>query len=361
MSAAQKPETTDVATSKDAARLERIDKLESIRNQNRERNALIAAIRGTLWGKETTVEMARYIAQYCRENNLDAVRHVELLGGRIYLTAELYDEKGAPLIMDGTIIPDEPDYINADKRLDKLAEAGDEWAKQESTRRQRARIDFNAPENALAICVQRFRIKASEATIVGVNWCGGGARTKDPVGDSEPTKTAQTRARRRCWKQIAQIIPGYAAIIGPIEEGVKAINDSLPVRTVEKPSTQRALLAAQPTYGDTVTAEAVEAESAPYTGEREPALWHPDVPVKEGELGFHAHKPFEVVTAPSAETKAATLETAKRAVASTEDPYAKNPFDDGPIIYTAPQWCEPCQRTCAKSNDHKGDCMRYAD
>ena len=94
-------------------------------------------------------------------------------------------------------MPDEPDFVNADARLDDLAAKGDKWAIEELTRRIKARIQHAIPEKALAACVQRFRIPSSGAVIVGVNWCGGGSRKSDPVGDAEPTKTAQTRARRR--------------------------------------------------------------------------------------------------------------------------------------------------------------------
>ena len=90
MSAASKPETD--REQRALATRERLS--ENLASQ-KERNAMIAAIRGTLWGRDVTPEVARYVAQYCRDNNLDVVRHVELLGGRIYLTAALFDEKGA--------------------------------------------------------------------------------------------------------------------------------------------------------------------------------------------------------------------------------------------------------------------------
>lgn len=192
------------------------------------RNAIIAQIRGAMWGKDLNETQIRALAQYCRENNLDAVRHVEVLGGKPYLTAEFYDERGAWLIRDGLVVPDQPDYIHADERLDKLAAAGDPWGKQESERRLRARIQFGVPESAKAAVVQRMRIVQSGAVVVGVNWCGTGRR--DPVGDAEPTKTAQTRARRRAWRQIAEVIPAYGNVVRPVEARATAI---APVLTVE--------------------------------------------------------------------------------------------------------------------------------
>jgi hypothetical protein len=57
----------------------------------RERNAMVAQIRGTQWGLGIM--------------GLDPVRHVEVLGGRIYLTAEFYQERGAKLIREGLVDP----------------------------------------------------------------------------------------------------------------------------------------------------------------------------------------------------------------------------------------------------------------
>ncbi len=176
--------------------------------ENKMKNQVAAQIRGTIWGKDLSPEGVRAVAEYCRENGIDPVRHVEVLGGRIYLTAELYEERGAPLMQAGLVRKEEPDYINADERLDKLAAAGDEWAKNETLRRIRERIRWNAPEAAKAIVVTRLHVKGMENPLIGVNWCGGTAK-RDPVGDAEPTKTAASRSARRAWKQIVEVIPSY--------------------------------------------------------------------------------------------------------------------------------------------------------
>jgi hypothetical protein len=237
MGAAAKPETTAVAKRVDA----RVAEL-------KERNALVAAIRGTQWGRDTTPEMARAVAHYCHENGLDPVRHVEILGGRIYLTAEFYDERGAELIRSGVVQPDEPDYVHADERLDKLAAEGDEWAKTEQQRRLRLRIVHGIPEGAKGACIQRFRLAETGKAILGVNWCGG-VRPKtqygkdaDPIGEAEPTKTATTRARRRAWKQIADVIPGYGEMVKPVEATARMVSETLPVSVVEAPRGPRALV-----------------------------------------------------------------------------------------------------------------------
>jgi len=238
MASITQPENgTDVAT-RPARELS--PEVQSAIDERKARNLMVAAIRGTQWGSNIGPEVQRSIAEYCRQNNLDPVRHVEVLGGRIYLTAELYDEKGAPLIRSGAIVPAEPDYINTDKRLDALVEAGVADAVTEQNRRMWLRIKYNVPEEAKAAVVQRFTIAASGATVIGVNWCGGTGRT-DPVGNTEPAKTAQTRARRRAWKQIADIIPGYAEIIQPLEATARAVSETLPVAVVEASHGPRAL------------------------------------------------------------------------------------------------------------------------
>lgn len=195
--------------------------------ENRIRNAVVAQIRGTIWGKDLSQEQVRAVAQYANEHGIDPVRHVEVLGGRIYLTAELYDERGAELVAAGIIQPCEPDLIQADERLSKLAAAGDEWAKAEETRRMRERIKYGVPEQAKAACVTRFRVTRTGAEVVGVNWCGGGVRQRDPVGDAEPVKTAITRSRRRAWKQLVTIVPQLAERIGPLQASAEVVEGKL--------------------------------------------------------------------------------------------------------------------------------------
>jgi hypothetical protein len=247
MATQTKPEPgTAVATQGASAVAKRVDSRVA---ELRERNALVTAIRGTQWGKDVNDVAARAIAHYCNSNGLDPVRHVELLGGKIYLTASFYEERGAPFLQSGKIRKDTPDFIQADERLDKLAADGDEWAIAESTRRIRLRITHGVPESAKAACIQRLHIQGGGA-IVGVNWCGGVkpktqyGKDADPIGEAEPTKTAETRAARRAWKQLAEVIPGYGAAVKPIEASARIASDEIPVEVVEAPRGPKALAAA---------------------------------------------------------------------------------------------------------------------
>jgi hypothetical protein len=185
--------------------------------ENKMKNRMAAAIRGTQWSKDLSAEGVYALAEYCRSNNLDPLRHIEVLGGKPYLTATLYEERAAPLIQSGALIPHEPEFVQADPRLDQLAANGDAWAIEESTRRIRARIMHGVPEKAAAAVVFRITVAATGQTVVGVNWCGGGVRQRDPVGDAEPTKTATTRAGRRAWKQVAEVLPTFGAQFATME------------------------------------------------------------------------------------------------------------------------------------------------
>ena len=85
-----------------------------------------------------------------------------------------------------------------------------------------------------------------------MNWAGGvrpktqNGKDADPIGEAEPTKTALTRARRRAWKQIADIIPGYAEIVRPLEATAKIASELLPVSVIAPPQPQRAIAAGNP-------------------------------------------------------------------------------------------------------------------
>ncbi len=180
-------------------------------DEARARNAMATMIRGANWSKELGDAGSRGLAEYCRRHHIDPVRHIDILGGNVYLNADFYDDRAAPLIQRGVLIPHQVEFINADKRLDELAKAGDEWAKGEVLRRMKARIEHNVPEGAVACAVQRFTLTTTGREVVGVNWCGGGSRKGDPVGESEPTKTAETRARRRALIKITEVMPEYGA------------------------------------------------------------------------------------------------------------------------------------------------------
>lgn len=232
-------------------------------------NAMAAQIRGQMWAKDASHETIRAVAEYCRQNGLDPVRHVELLGGRVYLTATLYEERAAPLIQRGILIPYEPEFINADPRLDALANAGDEWAINERTRRMRLRIEHNVPEKAEAAVIQRIEIAETRRTVIGVNWCGKGLRMKttkdgsrtwddDPVGGAEPAKTAITRAGRRAWKQVAEVVPTFGEKFAELERQAEVTGEIIVQQIADRPEVKQI-----GTKGATMTVDYSEADEQP--------------------------------------------------------------------------------------------------
>lgn len=202
------------------------------------RNAMVAAIRGTQWGKDASDKVQRAVAHYCLLNGLDATRHVELLGGRIYLTAEFYRERGAPLIRSGEVIPLPTRNVHVDARLDALIAGEDDdmkqWAIVEKRDRLKLRIEYGVPDSATGGAVVGLKLRNGEV-VYGVNWCGGKTNLKigkggqtydaDPVGDNQPVKTAEARAERRAWRRVADVLPGYGEQIRHIEATATLVED----------------------------------------------------------------------------------------------------------------------------------------
>lgn len=229
------PTTTTAVATTDPLAAQRAKNIAEIK----QRNAHAAAIRGTQWGREATPDVVRAVAHYCTINGLDPARHVEVLGARIYLTGELYEERGASLVLSGAVVVSPPEFVHFDKRLADLAKSEDadlaQWAKAEHIRRTKARIEYGIPDDATGACV--IRAKVGQTELVGFNWCGGASKVKrkkdgstyrsDPVGDAEPTKTAQSRAKRRMWRQIVVALPEYGASMGALEVSAKIVSGEI--------------------------------------------------------------------------------------------------------------------------------------
>lgn len=165
------------------------------------RNQLIRAaayqIAGTTWGKDLSDHTRAAVARYALMLGTDPVRHWEVLGGKLYDTAQLWLDLAASM-------PDyegnERDYINKDDRV----------GLEENDRRRALRGKWNTPEDVAGICLVTIYRTGKKPT-TDVNWAGNragfNARTgnesgiKDPIGQQEPGKTSYTRAFRRCAKQ----------------------------------------------------------------------------------------------------------------------------------------------------------------
>lgn len=258
------PETTAPASTAVATQTERTaavrERIEVTRAELKERNLMVAAIRGTQWGKDCGEKVQRAVAHYCLTNGLDPVRHVEILGGRIYLTANFYDERGLPFIVDGTIKMNEPDNVTNDPRLVELMKSDDKeqavWAAQEHRRRQQVRILRGIPDAATGAFVTSGTV--NDSPIVGFNWCGGGTKQKigkggvkydaDPIGDKDPILTAQTRSRRRFWVQAVAALGPRAQEVMAVQASAKVVDEEIVTEllaSAEDPRASRALLAGE--------------------------------------------------------------------------------------------------------------------
>jgi hypothetical protein len=162
-------------------------------------NLVAAKLAEQNWGKALDQATRRAVAEWGQRHRVDVTTEIDVLGGRIYLNAAFYLRKLGELVEAGVVEYAVPDYVHADKRLQ---EVGTPEANAEHERRLMERIRWGVPEGAAAACVFRVKLRKLDKEIVGVNWCGGGVRKGDPVGDAEPTKTAASRAARRALRQL---------------------------------------------------------------------------------------------------------------------------------------------------------------
>lgn len=230
------------------------------------RREIVQSIKGTQWGKDCSPDVAYAVARWSLDNGVDAVRHVEVLGGRIYLNGDFYLEKAAPLVLAGDLAYEEPRFVHADPGLVAMAnrkmedvpeweQAQVTWAREEIFRRFQERVERGIPHDATGACV--FVVRTKNGTpLVGANWCGGATKVKqgkngsyrgDPVGDAEPTKTAHTRAARRALRQIIEAFPDspLAKTASRLEASARVLNAELaPIIDAERE--QRQVASAHP-------------------------------------------------------------------------------------------------------------------
>ena len=175
------------------------------------------------WGKGLTPASREAVATYLDQNALD-ITEIDLLGDNIYRNGKYFLRRLSEMTGAGVIEYARPDHINNDPRLVKLAADGDAWAKDELIRRMRERIALNVPEQAIAACAFRVKLKSVAHEFVGCKFViegkkktikkrdGSGSFTvdADPVGEQFPVETVETRALRRCLRLIASQIPALA-------------------------------------------------------------------------------------------------------------------------------------------------------
>lgn len=163
------------------------------------------AISGKTWGKDGLSQEALVaIARYALEIGVDAVRHIDILGNKVYLNAVCFTDYV-------TSKPDyrgvsKPEYINDDPRL----------PEEMRVKRRIRRAEKCMPDDCKGICVVKVgRLMGNDVVwFEGVNHAGhrrgynaklkatdhdkqNGDLISDPVGEQDPGKTSFTRALRR--------------------------------------------------------------------------------------------------------------------------------------------------------------------
>jgi hypothetical protein len=182
---------------------------------------MVQAIKGTVWAKEFDADTIRAVAMWARENDIDPVTEIHVLGGNIYIGARYFERVLSRLMGAGQIDYAKKDWVHVDKRIEKLADGGDQEMKGESRRRMKARIQFNIPDEADAACVYRVKHTQMGEEVTGAKWHVPGKKRvikrrdgsgtfevdADPVGDQFPVETIETRALRRCVLQLREAFP----------------------------------------------------------------------------------------------------------------------------------------------------------
>ena len=129
------------------------------------------------------------VVRYCFEIGADPFNHVHVLGGTVYLNAHFWMDLVAS---NPKFKRAETEFIHDDQRL----------SPEGREKRSSMRVTYGVPEEAKGAAVVTLFYEGGRGPFIGVNWAGTGKKTstgkpKDPVGEEEPTKTAETRAYRR--------------------------------------------------------------------------------------------------------------------------------------------------------------------
>lgn len=212
-------------------------------------NQVAAEIAKISWGQALEVSTVRALAAWGREYNVDVITEIDLLGNKPYLNARYYLRRLGGLVDEGKVEYAVSDFVQNDERLMTLAsERGPDDqkltqtaldAQKEVTRRVLMRIKYGIPEKAAASCLFRVKLHSLSEEVVGVNWCGNNSRGKsDPVGDAEPTKTAETRAARRAMRLLVAHVPAVATEIYQTETSLEQFHPRIAadVAKLDRPS-----------------------------------------------------------------------------------------------------------------------------
>jgi hypothetical protein len=220
--------------------------------------AAAAQVAELSWGRDLAPEVRFALSRWCLEAGLDPLRHVLVLGGNVYDTAEYYMDRlaSAPGFVRWEYELAAPlDVREISAKLVGAASVATELKKRQvelNSRRLELQMRWGVPseindypQDAAAAVVTLHWADGTQNQ--GCNWAGSmGRKTKynnpqDPVGDAHPVKTAVTRALRKAAKQrvpvwfTQQEDKPLLAIEGMIEQGREAVRRSEAERPMSPP------------------------------------------------------------------------------------------------------------------------------
>lgn len=202
MTTSQKPEPgTAVSTKRQLTPAQ-----QALVDERRLQSALVQQIKGATWGQQWNADTIAAVATWAREHDVDPITEIDVLGGTLYVKAAHFIRVLSQLVGAGLIDYHRPDWVHVDKRLEKLADKGDEEAKHEANRRLRERILHNLADEATHACVYRIKHRLMDEEVTGAKEFVPGKR-KDPVGEAMPMETIETRAIRRAMRKLQQAVP----------------------------------------------------------------------------------------------------------------------------------------------------------
>lgn len=280
----------------------------------RRQQALVTAeIAGTNWGKGLDAQTRMRVSQWAQSAGIDPATELDVLGGRFYKNAQYYIRRLSEMLNAGIVEYAYVDHVEVDERLVTMAARADnaelaQTAQREIDRRTMMRIQYQIPDEAKGASVFHVKLKAVPQEFSAAKWCGGGTRKSDPVGDSFPVETSETRAARRCLRFIASHDPNFRPFIekhdddqidqdigGELRDGLLRAKEELQ-RAVEfsRPKPMMQIAAANDPYGTgtpTATPERVPVQAevkAPPAEKKEPA---PDAIRQENREETRADRP----------------------------------------------------------------------
>jgi len=197
----------------------------------RANNIIAAQIAETNWGKGMDLETRRAVSEWGRRHEIDVTTEINVLGGNVYINSNFYMGRLAKMVERGLVEYALADHVELDPRLAPFPE--------ELKRRQFERIKYQLPEVAKSAVVARVKLKAVPVEFSAAKWCGGrgtnaSGKFKDPVGEEFPVETSETRAFRRCLKQLVSHIPDEVRRIQMAEEDAEVSLNAVLERSREK-------------------------------------------------------------------------------------------------------------------------------